>query len=60
MQSYCVYCYPGNAQPCTSLTAEEYEAKIARAERLIGRWYLRTIQEATTDVESTFVIESQS
>ena len=47
------------------------EAKIARAERLIGRWYLRTIQEAdlqesvevqtaTTDVESTFVIESQS
>ena len=22
------------------------EAKIARAERLIGRWYLRTIQEA--------------
>ena len=36
----------GNAQPCTSLTAEEYEAQIARAERLIGRWYMRTIQEA--------------
>ena len=40
--------------------SSKYEAKIARAERLIGRWYLRTIQEATTDVESTFVIESQS